>query len=348
MIQKKAPAAFHLTKNAAIVALGLFTVLGASCKKDSTTTTDTVGDWTRSSDFEGVARTEAVGFVLDGKAYIGTGYKQDDIRLSDFWAYDQATGTWLQKADMPGASRNSAVAFTVGSKAYVGTGYDGASQLKDFYSYNPANNTWDTIADFSGSARYGAVAFSSASKGYVGTGFDGNYLKDFYAYNPATDTWAQTASLGGTKRQDAVAFTIGDKSYVATGINNGAYPDDVWQFDAATESWAQKARIANLDADNTFDDLYGSIPRSNASAFVMDNIAYIANGSSSGLNGTVFAYDPSTDLWTQKTGFEGTLREGAIGFNLNNRGYIATGSNSGSRFDDMWEFLPNNAVVTGN
>ncbi|KAA5532326.1 galactose oxidase [Taibaiella lutea] len=347
MIQKKAPA-FHLTKNAAIVALGLFTVLSASCKKDDTPTTTTVGDWMRSSDFEGVARTEAVGFVLNGNAYVGTGYKQDDVRLSDFWAYDQASQTWFQKADMPGAPRNSAVAFTVGSKAYVGTGYDGINQLNDFYSYDPATNKWDTIANFGGSGRYGAVAFSSATKGYVGTGFDGNYLKDFYSYNPANDTWTQTASLGGTKRQNAVAFTIGDKSYVVTGINNGSYPDDVWEFNAANETWAQKTRIANINADDTYDDLYGSIPRSNASVFVMDNIAYLAGGNSSGLNGTVFAYDPSTDRWTQKTGFEGTIREGAVGFNLNNRGYIVTGNNSGSRFDDMWEFLPNNDVIAGN
>jgi len=345
MIQKKAPA-FHLTKNAAIIALGFISVLGSSCKKDDTTTT-TVGDWMRSSDFEGVARTEAVGFVLDGKAYIGTGYKQDDVRLSDFWAYDQATETWFQKADMPGAARNSAVAFTVGSKAYVGTGYDGINQLNDFYSYNPANNTWDTIASFAGSARYGAVAFSSGSKGYVGTGFDGNYLKDFYAYNPTNDTWTQTASLGGTKRQNAVAFTINNLSYVATGVNNGAYPDDIWQFDPSNETWSQKTRIANI-SDDTYDDEYGSIPRANASVFVIDNIAYLANGSTSGLNSTVYAYDPSTDRWTQKTGFESTQREGAIGFSLNNRGYVATGSNSSSRFDDMWEFLPNNDVVSGN
>ena len=75
MIQKKAPA-FHLTKNATFIALGLVTIFGASScsKKDDTTTTTTIGDWIRSSDFEGVARTEAVGFVLNGKAYVGTGF----------------------------------------------------------------------------------------------------------------------------------------------------------------------------------------------------------------------------------------------------------------------------------
>jgi N-acetylneuraminic acid mutarotase len=122
----------------------------------------------------------------------------------------------------------------------------------------------------------------------------------------------------------------------------------MWEFDQASETWAQKTRLANINTDDTYDDLYVSIPRSNASVFVMDNIAYLAGGNTSGLNGTVFAYDPSTDRWTEKTGFEGTLREGAVGFNLNNRGYIATGNNSGSRFDDMWEFLPNNDVVSGN
>lgn len=346
MIQKKANA-FHLTKNATILTLGLFMAFGTSCKKSSDSSTTLIGDWFRSNDFEGVARTEAVSFVIGDKAYVATGYQRDDIRLNDLWQYDQASGTWFQKADMPGAPRNSAVAFTIGTNGYVGTGYDGVNYLKDFYRYNSNNNTWDTIADFGGSGRTGAVAFGIGTNGYVGTGFDDNYLKDFWVYNASNNSWAQTSSLGGTKRSDAVAFTINDKAYVATGVNNGSYPDDVWQFDPASAAWTQKTRLANI-SDQTFDDNYTSILRSNGSAFVMNNIAYITNGVNSSVVGTTWAYDPSTDVWTQKTSFEATQRQGAVAFSINNRGYVATGNNSSSRFDDMWEFAPNNDKVDNN
>lgn len=350
MINKKATA-FQLTRNATILTLGLFmTIGGTSCNKDSSSS-DLLGDWQHSSDFEGVARTEAVSFVLGDKAYVGTGYQKDDVRLSDFWQYDQTNGTWYQVADMPGVPRNSAVAFTIGDKAYVGTGYDGTNYLNDFYSYNPANDTWDTIAPFAGSARTGAVAFGLGSFGYVGTGYDDNYLKDFWGYNPSNDTWSQAASLGGTKRQDAVAFVVNSKAYVVTGLNNGAYTDDMWEFTPAATieagTWNQKIRTASI-SDDAFDDDYGGIPRSNATAFVMDNIAFVTGGANGGNLTTTWSYDASTDRWTEKTPFEGTVRQGAVSFTLNNRGYITTGNNSGTRFDDMWEFLPNADQVDYN
>jgi N-acetylneuraminic acid mutarotase len=339
MIKTKA-LAFHMFAYARIFTAGILLLTIGSCTKSADDSSDDyVGNWFRSYDFEGVARTEAVSFTIGNYAYVGTGYKKDDTRLSDFWAFDQSTGTWFQKADMPVDGRNSAVAFAINNKGYVGTGYDGTNYLKDFWEYNQDNNSWTKKADFGGSARYGAVGFALNGKGYIGTGYDDNYLKDFWEFDPSNNQWTQKASLAGTKRMDAVAFTINDKAYVCTGINNGAYPDDIYMFDAAANNWTQKRRIVNI-SDDDYDDDY-NILRSNASVFVIDNIAYLSNGSYSGVTGTTWAYDPATDLWAQKTTFESTAREGAIGFSVNSRGYITTGNNSSSRFDDMWEFSPN-------
>lgn len=316
--------------------LGLAATGLSSCKKSSSDDTDYVGNWFRSYDFEGVARTEAVSFVIGNYAYVGTGYKKDDERLSDFWAFDQASATWYQKADLPTAGRNSAVAFSIGNKGYVGTGYDGIGYLKDFWEYNPDNNTWTRKADFGGSARYGAVGFSINGKGYISTGYDDNYLKDLWEYNPDSNQWEQKASLAGTKRRDAVAFVINDKAYVCTGINNGAYPDDMWEYDGVANTWTQKRRLINV-SDDDYDDSYNII-RSNACSFVIDGLAYLTNGEQNGNTGTTWMYEPQSDVWTQKTTFESTTRVGAIGFNLNNRGYVTTGNNSSYTFDDMWEF----------
>lgn len=326
-----------MLRYAAIFTIGIATVTLSSCSK-SEDDEDYVGNWFRSYDFEGVARTEAVNFTIGNYAYVGTGYKKEDTRLSDLWAFDQSTGTWFQKADMPAVGRNSAVAFAIGNRAYVGTGYDGTNYLNDFWEYNADDNTWTPKAPFGGSARYGAIAFSLNGKGYVGTGYDDNYLKDIWEYDPGNNKWTQKASLAGTKRMDAVAFVINDKAYVCTGVNNGAYPDDLWEYDANANNWVQRRRIANI-SDDEYDDDY-NIVRSNACVFVIDNIAYISNGDVNGITGTTWGYDPGQDLWTQKTTFESTSRVGGVGFSLNNRGYITTGNNSSSRFDDMWEFAP--------
>lgn len=311
--------------------------LFSSCTKPSDDD-EYVGNWFRSYDFEGVARTEAVCFTIGNHAYLSTGFKKDDERLNDLWMFDQGTGTWIQKADMPSAGRNSAVAFAIGNRAYVGTGYDGNNYLDDFWEYNADSNKWTPKAPFGGGGRYGAVAFVLNGKGYVGTGYNDNYLKDLWEYNPANNQWIQKASLAGTKRMDAVAFVVNDKAYITTGINNGSYPDDLWMYDAAANNWMQKRRISNI-SDEEYDDDY-NIQRSNACSFVIDGVVYLSTGESSGVTGLTWAYDPVSDLWTQMTGFEGTARIGAVGFSLNNKGYITTGNNSSSRFDDMWEFAP--------
>lgn len=310
-----------------------------SCAKETTDSTDLYGNWSRQSDFEGVARTEAVSFTINNKAYVGTGFKQaGQALLTDFWEFDQSTGTWVQKADLPAAGRSSAVAFSLNNKGYVGTGYDGANKLKDFWEYDPATNRWTRKADFAGTARYGAVAFSVGGKGYVGTGFDDNHLKDLWQYDAALDQWTQKASLGGTKRTDAIAFVVNDRAFICSGLNNGSYVDDIWEYNATANQWTQKRRMANI-SDESYDDDYNML-RSNATVFVMNNKAYMTGGEQNGVLATTWEYDPATDLWAQKTAFEGTARVGAVGFTLNNRGYIATGNNGTYRFDDLWEFNP--------
>lgn len=311
----------------------------SSCSKTSTDSTDIIGNWKRSSEFEGVGRTEAVSFIIGDKVYAGGGYDGSN-RLNDFWEFNQATGTWIRKADFPGVARNSAVAFTVNGKGYVGTGYDGINKLTDFWEYNPSTNAWTRIADFGGTARYGAVAFSVGDKGYVTTGYDGNYLKDLWEYNVATNTWTQKASLTGSKRTDAVAFVYNSKAYVVTGVNNGSYLNDFWMYDPATDTWAEKRKISSV-SDDEYDDEYGdNITRSNAAIFIMNAKAYLTNGYRSGVIGTTYEYDIANDTWIQKTTFEGTAREGLLGFSISNRGYITTGNNSSGKFDDLWELFP--------
>jgi len=319
--------------------LSIVAVQSSCSKSSSTDDTDIIGNWKRSSEFEGVGRTEAVTFTIGDKVYVGGGYDGNN-RLNDFWEYNQSSGTWLRKADFPGTARSSAVAFAVNNKGYVGTGYDGLNKLNDFWQYDPASNVWTRIADFAGTARYGAVAFAISDKGYVTTGYDGNFLKDLWEYNPATNAWTQKASLAGSKRTDAVAFVYNSKGYVVTGINNGSYLNDFWVYDATSDSWTEKRKITSV-SDDDYDDDYGSnITRSAAAIFIMSNKAYLVSGSQSGVTGTAWVYDIANDTWAQKTSFEGTAREGALAFTINNRGYLTTGNNSSSYFDDLWEFFP--------
>lgn len=67
---------------------------------------------------------------------------------------------------------------------------------------------------------------------------------------------------------------------------------------------------------------------------------YIATGDNGSLISTVWEYEPTTDLWTQKTDFQGSARNNAVSFSINNRGFVATGKTGSQYIDDVWEFEP--------
>jgi hypothetical protein len=326
-----------------VLSLSFFIILSSGCEKTSTSTT-TLGDWKRSYEYEGVGRTQAVGFTIDNKEYVGLGFDGTN-RLSDFWMFDESTGSWLRKADFPGVARNYAVAFTAHGKGYVTTGIDANNnKLNDLWEYDPATNVWTRKADFPGTPRYGAVAFSLNDQGYVSTGYDGSFLKDTWMYDPTTNAWTQKASLAGSKRSGAVAFVSDNKAYVVTGINNGSYLNDFWVYDPAANAWTEKRKITSVSTES-YDDKYGVfITRANAAMFVLNGKAYLTTGSRSGVIGTTWEYDIANDVWTEKTAFEGSSRESAIGFTVNAHGYLVSGSNSSFYFDDLWQFIPDVAV----
>lgn len=305
-----------------------------SCKDEEVAL---IGNWVELSDFDGIPRTDAVGFSIGTKGYIGTGY-DGDIRHNDFWEYDPTRNTWTQKADFPGIPRNGAVGFGTDTKGYVGTGYDGKNRLNDFYEYDPAGNAWTRKADFAGVARYGAIAMAINNKGYIGTGYSTSYLKDMWEYDPAGDAWTQKASVGGSKRRDAACFVINGKGYVTTGIDNGEYQTDLWMYDPGTDAWTEKRDIADL-SDEAYDDKYSTIKGTGKVGFAVNGKGYLATGGmTTGIE--CWEYNPGTDLWTEKSSFEGTIRSDAVGFAISSRGYVTTGKSSSYYFDDIWAFDP--------
>ncbi|AKD05854.1 hypothetical protein PKOR_20245 [Pontibacter korlensis] len=310
--------------------LGAFT----SCDSDEDTT-DLLGDWQKASDFAGVSRSGAVAFTIGDMAYVGTGFDGNQ-RLTDFWQYDSNKGSWIRKASFPGTARNLAVSFTANGKGYVGTGFDGVNHLRDFWEYDPQTDTWTQIADFPGSARYGAVALSIDNKGYVGAGYDGNYQKDFWQYDPATGQWQERVGLGGAKRLNAFAFTYDGKGYIGGGINNGQFQSDFLEYDPVNDSWR---KLKSLDENDRENEDYPS-PRTSAVTLVINNRVFVVGGSNGSALADVWEYEPLGDLWVERYSFEGSAREGAVGFALGGFGYITTGQSSTYRFDDLWQFDP--------
>ena len=299
-------------------------------------------------------------------------YSPGTINYKQTTGYDSAYGSWTLIAPFAGSPRSNACAFAVQGIGYVGTGVgnDGFTPLADFWSYNPGSNSWsqiDSIHDDTTSyPRFDAVAWGFDSVGYVLTGTDNNYyFGDVWKYSPATGHWTAKPYLKGNQRSGATAWVYNNKGYILAGYtpgsrwatNNMCY--DFWVYDPnkaetqdSSNAWTRLRDIYNTSSA-TYDDGYTNIVRKYGAGFIIPATSnpygntldkgYITLGQ----NGTsltyTWDYDFGTDLWTEKTPYEGTARSGAVGFTLQSRGFVGTGLGTGntSGFSDIEEFFPN-------
>lgn len=260
-----------------------------------------------------IERSNASGFSIGTKAYIGCGSTPSDSYKNDLWEYDPQTDTWSQKAPLPGAGRYNAVGFAIGTKGYIGTGMTSGGVVKDFYQYDPIGNSWMTRNAIPGAAREQAFGFGlSSGKGYIGGGLaSGSDFQDFYEFNQSDGLWTARADFGGGKRLGSATFSIDAEGYVLGGYSttSGQYYNDLWEFNGTT--WTQKTSMPGNG-------------RTRASAFALAGNGYAGMGySASGYEGQFYQYNVSGDSWTQKPYYPGpTNLSFGVGVAIGNRAYV--------------------------
>ena len=286
----------------------------------------TKGSWTQleSLPAEMQARQQAIGFSLNGKGYVGTGYVYNATTkeletTKDFWRFDPADGSWVEIAPLPAKAkvRRAALAFSlqVGGKwyGYTGFGYEdepGKNYLADLWRYDPENDEWTEVSDYSGTKRHGATVFIVENRAYISTGSNSSNVTDFYVFNP-----------------------------------NATNEEDIW---------IELRKMSNSNPDEDYDDDYGSLQRSFGVGYsVMTGSqirGHIVGGASGGTAWTNWEYnhepkDMGGDLWEQRTPFYNNYnksnREGMISFSFSDgRAYVGLGRSGTAYYDDLWEFFP--------
>jgi N-acetylneuraminic acid mutarotase len=115
----------------------------------------------------------------------------------------------------------------------------------------------------------------------------------------------------------------------------------MYAFTPSSES-AMKSYVLNNDSDSQYyDEFVAAVGRGNVITFVDNGTAFFATGGSPSALSSVYEFDPATDIWVQKTAFEGSARTHAVGFVFNSRMILGSGNNGSSYFNDFWEFKPN-------
>lgn len=275
----------------------------------------TLSYWTELANFGGDARDNAVGFAIENKIYIGTGWTDENPTSNDFWQYNIETGTWMQVADLGEAGRNSGVCFVINNRAFVLSGIvQSVGYSNDVWEYNPNENIWVQKNDFPGEGRNQGIAFTINNKGYFGTGFaqGAGWFNDFWEYDPSSDTWIQKANLPGDGISRAVGFSVGEMGYVGAG-ESGDLLNDFWRYDPNTDSWEQMSGFDNL-------------AREAATGFGLNGYGFIGLGSApGGARNDFWKYDPSTDSWTEYIDFSGEERTWTVSVVSGGKAYIGTG-----------------------
>jgi len=207
--------------------------------------------WDKIADFPGNGRVNAVGFSVNGKGYVGTGYDGDN-KLKDFWEYDPTANTWTKKDDFLGGARYKAVGFALNNYGYVGTGYGDDSVDKiDFYKFDPtagSGSQWVKVQSIKGSKRRAATAFTYNGKAYVCTGVNnGVNQTDMWEYDPTADSWTAKIDLDDDDswtivRQGASSLVLDDKAYVFFGTNSSTL-STVWRYDFANNTWDEMSSL---------------------------------------------------------------------------------------------------------
>jgi len=281
--------------------------------------------------FPGIARQQAVGFSLNGKGYVGTGWgwigsgKEAELQtLRDFWKYDPTNDAWIEVAPLPKEAkiRRGAIAFSL-----------------------QVNNKW---------------------YGFVGCGYtdvpDKEYLLDFWQFNPDGTTvddngdswegaWTKVYGYSGKKRLGAAVFVLDNKAYICNGEN----PSSVFEFlrfdpnASESEKWIKLRTMADANKDEDYDDDYGTLARAFGVAYVV-NVdgqlrGHIVGGNKNG--SANWEYDHREDLWVQRTSFinnqsNKSSREGMISFSFpeTGRAFVGLGRATPAYNDDLWEFIP--------
>jgi hypothetical protein len=291
----------------------------------------TANTWTKLNDFNGVARSNAVSFVIGNDAYVGTGLSASGTKLNDFWRYNSSTDSWSQVQNATPYPRHRAIAFGIGNKGYMGTGDIGNSlefQTNDFWEYDPSQNIWTVKLSVGLAARQSAVAFVLNNKGYVTTGYTSTattvtYDNSLWEYDPATGIWTQRPNFPSTGRETAGSFNIGNIGYLTggTNLNSTLFFKDLWSYDPNSQQWQLKAAYPT-----------NILPSPIVSCFAIGNKGYIFGRNDSPQFGTNYflEYDPSLNSYNSKS-IPSTFSS-AASFSLCTAGYLVTGGGTKNVF----------------
>jgi hypothetical protein len=262
--------------------------------------------WTRTAEFPGIERLNAVGFTIGNKFYTGMGIRNmEPFQVYDWYEYDAGNDSWRAIAPFPVEGMEALFSFAIQGKGYVAVDSGGElcdpvcvyAQKKELWEYDPRQDSWSfvfTLEEFQQS-----VTFFN----YVEVFQDRAYLVD-----------SNSASARGVMEFDPVSGSLGKvspyeaylihgtsfmkygKAYFMTGTIGADFDLRMRSLDLASGTW------------NTLGDFPGE-GRRFASGFALGEYGVVTSGQGKEPIdertsmyvpvGDTWIYDLKSDVWEQ-------------------------------------------------
>lgn len=288
--------------------------------------------WAQLTDFPGTERDDGVAFVINNKAYCGTGLKLGWVLAGDFHCFDLLSETWTTVASLPsGKERQYACGFTNGINGFVFGGEASGNDLNDLWMYSPATNSWTAKASKPGNGVRGASCFVIGNIAYiVGGAFSTNdAINEVWAYDMMADTWTQKNNLPFTNWRGSGTAANG-KGYLLYGMNAAyAYSRYLYEYDPVSDSWTYKSTFAGPGTGKVY---------ANMQTINNELVVFAGKDSLNACNNQLWTYNLTGNSWLSVSTLTATLRKGGMGFTNAGTYYYTCGiSQADVRLKETWK-----------
>lgn len=241
-------------------------------------------DWTYLKDFDGPARSIAIGDEWNGKYYYGFGNGPASSKLTDLWVFDPTDLSFTELPSCPCIGRSHPALVAHNDKIFMGSGSGPNGDLEDWWEYDMITQEWTEKQDIPGPDRHHPFFFAIDDDIYVGGGHETNWIR----WDMIDETWSAIDDLP-KGRVAGTQLEYKGKGYIVAGDTDvhGVLPieETFMCYDPVTGEWEYLPQLplGSRWAPSSFiinDDLYffGGVPHGNENSsdmwkFSMEQLA---------------------------------------------------------------------------
>lgn len=298
-------------------------------------------NWLQLNDYPAIGVDDGCSFVIDNKAYCGSGVDSWFTVRGDFYSFDFTSEQWSNIAPLPqGKNRQYANGFASDSFGYVFGGINGAF-LNDLWRYNPRSDQWVEMSPLPDSGRGGAAVFVVDSMAYIVGGKTDSLsaINTVWAYNMNADRWQRKNNFPFGARWRSSASSNDSLAYLAFGKDDNLfYRSELFEYHPQSDSWTKLSDFPQ--GGRNYVKMH----------WLKGNLFAVAGDDSSGtFYNQLWSYNQQSSSWKELSPLPAVGRRGGMSFSSNQAFYYTSGlTKNDGRITETWKYAISTSLAKQN